>query len=338
MASVDETFDPNDLDSIDALLDEAEQEVSENLEEEALLDEEAVRTQDVDVQTVEPESEPQIADPVEEVDRVEQVDNIESVKNSEPAKSLDSDSEDFLSKRAAAQNQSKNGLSAAEMDAIKKLVIIFGSVIIVLALALIGIGIWGALSASKGLDEETQAILNEIKSGTEQNTLGQVSSSKAMETMEKKLDALSFQMEQITADIAALESKVKVSAATPVAIAIPSDSTKSPEVKGSSVPEPVSAGASVASGQLSGKLNSVGYKVTKAQRRIDEVNRRVKKLQGQYATLLHSVKVVEKQILDQQVKAQKEKEVDKKAQEQSGYQYSDPDGAGYGQVQPDTYP
>ncbi|WP_373018275.1 hypothetical protein [Thiomicrorhabdus sp.] len=337
MASVDETFDPNDLDSIDALLDEAEQEVAENLEEDTLLDEEAVKVDEQaavpDIQEIEPQVD-NVASP--EVESAQTV-NADAREMADSRQKPELDGEDFLSKRAAAQNQSNNGLSAAEMDAIKKLVIIFGSTIIVLALTMIGIGVWAALAASHGLDEETQTMIEEIKTGTEKNTMNHLSNAKSMDSMEKKLDALSYQLEQITADIAVLEGRTKIADNTPASGAS-STNTNTPTAENvTPVAAPVAAPTPAVSGQLTDKLNSVYYKMTKAQKRIDEVNSRVKKLQGQYSTLLHSVKVVEKQMLDQQVKAApKEKEAAKTVDEPV-YQYSAPEGA-YEQAHPDTYP
>lgn len=360
MASVDETFDPNDLDSIDALLDEAEQEVSEGLGEDALPDEKEQKVDVVDEQIDEPElvaDTESVADdePLIDLDDVVDEPARPSVAEEAPVKRVqdsDPDPDDFLSKRSAAKKQSKNGLSAAEMDAIKKLIIIFGSTLIVLALIAISIGIWGAISASSGLDDETHTMIEDIKAGTERNTLANSSSSKAMQSIEKKMDALSFQIEQLTADITALDKQANASvnsqnnaqAAGAVAVGAtqnqPVSNIQQPQApQAAAAPvNPVIQAPVAASPVITDKLNSIYSKMNRAQKRIDEVNKRVKQLQGQYSKVLHSIKLVEKQMIDQQVKAPKAEDKAKPAAKAPGYQYSAPYGEMYDQANPDSYP
>ncbi|MDG6777584.1 hypothetical protein QCB44_02580 [Thiomicrorhabdus sp. zzn3] len=361
MASADETFDPNDLDSIDALLDEAEQEVVESVAEPTPPAEEVV--EDVPAASVEPEPEPpvELAEPQAEAEasaepRVsqEKIAAVEEAVSPAEKRFSEADADDFVSKRAAAQKQSKNGLSAAEMDAIKKHITIFGSVLIVLVITAIGIGIWSALASSSGLDEETQSMIEDIKVGTERNTILANTGSEGLKELSKKLDALSFQLEQLTSDVVALEQKNGVAA--PIVsgsltghgannLSQDKTSEKVPPAHGTAMP---AATLPVATPQamnmatdpaLKDKLNAVYAKVAKAQKRIDEVNRRVKEVQGQYGSLLRSVKVVEKQLIDQQVKKVKdEKKVEKPAGGDNMYQYSAPDGGFYDQANPDSYP
>ncbi|MDX1348353.1 MAG: hypothetical protein R3189_08910 [Thiomicrorhabdus chilensis] len=355
MASVDETFDPNDLDSIDALLDEAEQEVSEGLGEDALPDEKEQKVDVVDEQIDEPELEAEtksVADdePLIDLDDVVDEPARPSVAEEAPVKRVqdsDPDPDDFLSKRSAAKKQSKNGLSAAEMDAIKKLIIIFGSTLIVLALIAISIGIWGAISASSGLDDETHTMIEDIKAGTERNTLANSSSSKAMQSIEKKMDALSFQIEQLTADITALDKSASVPsvAGTTNSGNVPGGANNTAAPQAQKPVQPVAAQmapvvqAPVATNPvITDKLNSIYSKMSRAQKRIDEVNKRVKQLQGQYSKVLHSIKLVEKQMIDQQVKAPKAEDKAKPAAKAPGYQYSAPYGEMYDQANPDSYP
>ncbi|WP_157753509.1 hypothetical protein [Thiomicrorhabdus chilensis] len=355
MASVDETFDPNDLDSIDALLDEAEQEVSEGLGEDALPDEKEQKVDVVDEQIDEPELEAEtksVADdePLIDLDDVVDEPARPSVAEEAPVKRVqdsDPDPDDFLSKRSAAKKQSKNGLSAAEMDAIKKLIIIFGSTLIVLALIAISIGIWGAISASSGLDDETHTMIEDIKAGTERNTLANSSSSKTMQSIEKKMDALSFQIEQLTADITALDKPASVPsvAGTTNSGNVPGGANNTAAPQAQKPVQPVAAQvapvvqAPVATNPVvTDKLNSIYSKMSRAQKRIDEVNKRVKQLQGQYSKVLHSIKLVEKQMIDQQVKAPKAEDKAKPAAKAPGYQYSAPYGEMYDQANPDSYP
>lgn len=344
MASEDETFDPNDLDSIDALLDEAEQEVAENREEEPPKDE-AVDETPPEVPPAEEselamESDENLDDLLDDVQKhsgQQAVPQQQKTPAEEPPVSrfqeastgrqsgTEDDTEDFLSKRAAAQNQSNNGLSAAEMEALKKLIIIFSSVLIVLVLVAIGIGIWGGLS-SGGLDEESKAAIEDIRSGTEQNTLASSSNNQSMQSIEKKLDALSFQIEQLTTDIVALEGPAGKKMAGIVQQTPKTESVK--EVQQDAV-KPVQTVSAQPSRVVVDKLNSVHSKVGAAQRRIYEVNQRVKKLQGQYSQLLHSLKKVEKQMLEQVKKtAEKEKEKQKQSEESEDYPFYNQGGLG----------
>ncbi|MEA3405591.1 MAG: hypothetical protein U9R28_07625 [Pseudomonadota bacterium] len=376
MASEDETFDPNDLDSIDALLDEAEMEVSENLGEDPVSDEPMEIPDDFDLPELPDEvSEPEISAAVEDsLPELEpepesipepEVETIltDVAQEAVPAPSASGNSarsnvvaepeEEFIPKRSQVNKASKNEVSAAEMDAIKKLIIIFGSVLIVLVLTAIGMGVWSAIAASSGLDEETQTMIEDIKAGTEKNTLSNSSNTKTMKSAEKKLDALSFQLEQLTADIATLESSMATPAAAnaPAITPIPGVAVPQAQNKGHAAPPVANAqvlksaahvpvASPVDNHAVLEKLSVVSSKMAKAQKRIDEVNTRVKSIQSQYSKLMHSVKVVEKQMVDQQAKVTKDKKSDKpnQAHEQPRYQYNTPDAVYYDQSNPDSYP
>lgn len=372
MASEDETFDPNDLDSIDALLDEAEMEVSENLGEESVSDEPAEIPDDFDLPELadeapepdmsaavedalpelEPEPEPEsVTEPEPEPTLTEvaqeAVPTSSAGANSASSKSMAEPEEEFIPKRSQVNKASKNEVSAAEMDAIKKLIIIFGSVLIVLVLTAIGMGVWSAIAASSGLDEETQTMIEDIKAGTEKNTLANSGNTKTMKSVEKKLDALSFQLEQLTADVATLETAVAKPEETSSAAINPIPGVETPKKSNNAqtavTVKPavqVQATQEAMNPAVLEKLSVVSSKMAKAQKRIDEVNRRVKSIQSQYSKLMHSVKVVEKQMVDQQAKVAKDKKSDKptQAHEQPRYQYNTPDAFYYDQSNPDSYP
>jgi len=369
VASEDETFDPNDLDSIDALLDEAELEVSETsspdpVPEADRIDADEVNLDDMDLT--------ELTDDLADADLIEEdsaspeapSDNkaensvIEEegsglpppvTEKSKDSKSMDDSEKEFVSKRTTSNKASPKEVTVAEMDSIKKLVIIFGSVLIVLVLTAIGMGVWSALAASGGLDEETQTIIEDIQASTVSNTLSNTENTKIMGSVEKKLDALSFQLEQLTTDIATLEDSAK-SVQSPVVMAI----SPALDTHGKPVAEnhgtnhtavaPVIAhsAAPVATDHaVLDKLSVVSSKMVNAQKRIDEVNRRVKDIQSQYGKLMHSVKVVEKQLVDQQAKEAKlEKDNQKPVQGdgRSPYQYNSSDAMLYDQANPDSYP
>ncbi|VAW48556.1 hypothetical protein MNBD_GAMMA04-1368, partial [hydrothermal vent metagenome] len=83
--------------------------------------------------------------------------------------------------------------------------------------------------------------------------------------------------------------------------------------------------------------SSVNKKMISAQRRIDEVNRRVKDIQSKHKALLLSIKNLEKQLVLQQ-KKMAEKRVKEKKQPHNPYQYIAPDATYYDQSVGDSYP
>ncbi len=379
MATSDDTFDPNDLDSIDALLDEAELEAvmddpADDLPEDVSVDTESVIdeipleadlddteglldaldevTDSIDAPiapavptpaskvaaVAEPVREPEVkavSPPVAERARVDEVD----------------DTDDFVSKRAAARTNPLPQMAAQDMDSIKKLIIIFSSTLIVLVLTGIGIGVWSALAASSaGMDDETITLIESIKVNSEQGATSLSENTKSVQSVEKKLDALNFQLEQLATDLAAVVIN-KVEAPKPEILdplglgthGVIDNGHGAVTKVADSHPKPV--GATVVPAKVEAvdpavlkKITAVNAKMIKAQRRIDEVNRRVKSIQTQYQVLLKSVKTVEKQIvMEQLVKAEKA-EKEKSTTDANPYQYTAPDGMFYDQSVQDSYP
>ncbi|WP_178861235.1 hypothetical protein [Thiomicrorhabdus cannonii] len=376
MASTDETFDPNDLDSIDALLDEAEQDVvagkdvdtvedvapatavQELPAETSMIDDELSDLLDIEQAAPAAELADNVPPPAAQVKEAADPKPEAKSKPEEAPVAPPPQEEEYIPRRGKTQNQSKE-ISAAEMDSIKKLIVIFGSTLVVLMLIGIGIGIWAALAGSAGLDEETQTKIEEIKLGTESNTVALSKNAQGMNAVEKKIDALSYQLEQMTADITALAQQAPSSPVQSVAQPIvppavnnghavaPHDAHAAATHQAAPVTQAVlvpaaqtMAPAVVVDAAMMDKLNSVQMGMVKAQKRIDEVNKRVKQLQEQYGKLLHGVKTVEKQLVGQQVQAQAKKEADKEKPEskQPSYQYSAPDPMMYDQANPDSYP
>ncbi|NPA71587.1 MAG: hypothetical protein GXO35_02035 [Gammaproteobacteria bacterium] len=375
MATTDDTFDPNDLDSIDALLDEAELDAA--LEDPALPDESDLSGSALDDLLDEAELDSETDDLLDSLDdmpevkadvetEVVAVSTPEISKAPEPAKAAisESDADDFLAKRAAARSNQNTQMTADEMGSIKKLIIIFGSILIVLVLTAIGMGVWSALAASSaGMDEETLTLIESIKVSSEHNGSELASSAKTVKSVEKKLDALNFQLEQLATDLADASTAGRKETlidplglgghSAPMAHDKPSTAhgqahdtlgnTHAPAVK------PVhSAPVSQVSSTVVGsdpavlkKVSSINSKMIKAQRRIDEVNRRVKNIQTQYQLLLQSMKIIEKQALMAQVEQAKKSEKSKQSKavlETNRYQYSAPDGVFYDQSVGDSYP
>lgn len=391
MANPDETFDPNDLESIDALLDEAELEaVSDDSEfDESLSDEPAGSDAPAqDEPMVEPEVEPDVepesvssetddlldslddlvadeeTNPTSEsIEQVEEnlaadpepevVSVSEPVKgakdNSKAAVESEADVDDFLEKRAAAQAAKNSNLSVEEMDSIKKLIIIFGSVLSVLVLTAIGIGVWSALAASSaGVDEETKTLIESIKVSSEQNGSAIHDAEKISKSVEKKLDAINYQLEQLAADLANLEAgkaKPAEEVIDPLGLgtqAAPQHSATATPVAHQAAPVAAAVPPVVAHDEeLMKKVSAVSSRLYKAHKRIDEVNKRVKAMQAQSAALVQSMKLIEREALVTQAAREEEQraleERNKKAQG-NPYRYSAPDGGFYDQSVSDSYP
>ncbi len=354
MATSDDTFDPNDLDFIDALLVEAElvatvddstEDVSEVVSDDAaaVMDEVPLEADldDIDVgdtdglQGALDEVDDSIEAPVPPVAAKAATVAEPASENSKVDEAADND--DFLSKRAAAQTKQLPQMAAEDMDSIKKLIIIFSSTLIVLVLTGIGIGIWSALAASSaGVDDETMTLIESLKVNSEQSVVSMSENTKSVELAEKKLDAINFQLEQLVTDLA---SSTKVAAPKsdildPLGLGREGVIDNGPEaVTHSTKAVPAQVDPAVLS-----KITSVNAKMIKAQRRIDEVNSRVKSIQKQYQVLLKSVKMVEKQIVMEQLAKAEKAEKEKVAKDANPYQYTAPDGMFYDQSVPDSYP
>ena len=373
MADADNTVDPNDLDSIDALLDEVKLETVENDEAEISADaggsdqvaEESQETDellsDLESDLAEAEPEPEVPEPEPEP-MVEPVVPKPEPMISDPKPQpqvLEDSALSFIEKRAA-NKQANNELTVAEMDAIKRLIIIFSSVLIVLGLVGIGIGVWAAVSAGSGLDEETKSQLENIEAGTTQSLMKTNTTAKTAKSLEKKLDALSFHIEQLNADIVKLENQTMANGGSaPVVPVAPAKQPVKPAPAAANPPaakpapvqvmpvatQPMPAAQPVmakADPQMALKLDKVSSQISSAQRRIMEVNKRVKSLQGQYKKLLRGMKKVEKQMVEVKVSKAPEKtaEKDKKSSQPKGatYQYSAPEEMYYDHRNVGSYP
>lgn len=386
MAEPGGTIDPNDLDSIDALLDEAEWEAAE--EEASIVDEmseadsdnpnegldNAKDNDDLDniPEDIEDDTQVDSNEEAEQEDDTpdEGLDNLEDMDDgldatTEPALEPEPEpetpgsvqkqklpeaaaektaelpiaedhAEQFLQKRASVKQKEPSNLTVAEMDSIKKLIIIFSSTIIFLVVAAIGIGLWGALSTNSSLDEETMTLLKDTHEGSMQSMVKSVATEDAVKQVSKKLDALSFQLEQLNADLLAVKDVATVAPNT----------AKAPGVlnlQNEQVPQKVQAAAPnvatettqvVMDAGVGKKIDKVNAQVVVTQRRLAEVNNRVKQLQTQYQTFLKSLKELEKSQLKGQsnitdlLEATKAKvhadKVKQQAMEKSRYEYSAP--------------
>ena len=388
MANALDSIDPNDLDSIDALLDEAEIEsIVESKPAPELPEEEPDAFSELD--SLEDDPTDSLLDDLEsELSATEELADVPEIPveiakpapvkevvappvvEKPPAPITDNDSQSFLEKRAAASaaQQNNSELTVAEMDGLKKLIIIFGSVLSTLAIIGIAMGIWAAIAAGKGLDEESSKMLEDIKVGTQQNTQKASESSNLMKGVEKKIDALSFQLEQINNDLNQLDHLAKNTApmelnltqeASHAAPHAPANGHAAPHaanthatpVKVQPIAYQAAPVAPVVMAQpdpeVGEKLSKVSAQIVTAQARIAEVNKRLKDMQAQYGSLATSVKTVEKEVIAAKVEKAKEKaqakaeaealEAEKAPKRSNAYQYTVP-GFDYNNNRDGSYP
>ncbi len=380
MANPEDTIDPNDLDSIDALLDEAEWNVDEDLEDAVPDVEEAADTTADDLDSIDPEPE-DVAEEVTEAPTEEVTEEVtepptEAVTEApteppteaptepsteavdepdtslpaadtpekklqetkkEPEDKPDDEFEKKLAQRAAAQPKQSNELTVKEMDTLKKLIIIFGSISIVLLLTAIGIATWGALSASSaGISEENQTLFESIKVSSDLNAEIAKANTEAADSLEKKVDAINFQIEQLAVDIAGLSKYTPAAGASKQEVIDPLGLNKEAPKQVAAVQTPAPVAAPVqpqkvnveVNSEITKKVSSVNYKLIKAQKTINQLSKRLKAVQTQQQQMLKSVKTVEKEMLAEKaekLKAQREAEKNKG---HGAYQYGPTDGQG----------
>lgn len=381
MADPDDIIDPNDLDSIDALLDEAEMDAGD-LED---IEPEMAETEPAEEEVAPPKEESQSASAEEDAPEDDQTaedsepDELEEAPTPEPlaeevkedsiadeavaaaagaaaATALNKDSQqpektpdtviekdsDKVSTERPTNTQ-KSDPTVKQMDSIKKIIIIFGASIIVLVLIAIGIGTWGALSASnQQLPEETQTMLETIKVNSEQNAskLGE-----NLTAIEKKLDAVNFQVEQLAADLMSMRGEQEA-VIDPLGL----NKTEESKVTQTSVPvQPLQAPpqtvTSAVDPKVLKKIDSINYRLIKAQKAINTISSRVHKVQQTQQEIVHGVKSVEKQQLlemNRRAMAAEQKAAEEKAkrekQQSDPYSYQTPDGMFYDQSVKDSYP
>ncbi|VAW46773.1 Fibronectin-binding protein [hydrothermal vent metagenome] len=347
MAAPDETIDPNDLDSIDALLDEAELEVPKEQEVTSDSEQDAIDTllneAELAETPVQKEQSPQSNEP-ENTQEILQNDTPEAVPDLEKnqPKMQKTVTEEAIPQPVIKQSTLNTEMTAKDMDAIKKLIIIFGATLIVLMLIGIGIGIWSALAAQgSALDEETQTLIESVQVNTERVATNVMDSNETVKAIEKKLDALNFQLEQLATDL--LEGSFPASTQAPSQLdPLGLNTHEDIQEKKTVHPVktvPVTTNQAIQPDSETHKLTaSMNKKIISTQRRIDEVNRRVKDIQAKHKTVLLSIKSLEKQMILQQKRMVFKAKESQKKQESNPYQYSAPDGSYYDQSVGDTYP
>ncbi|GKT11093.1 MAG: hypothetical protein ISEC1_P0056 [Thiomicrorhabdus sp.] len=353
MAENDETFDPNDLDSIDALLDEAEQTANEDVAGEAsaeaqdsidaLLDEaeEVAGVENDTPEIVDDTSADTTVEQSEAAAILEQAESVESTKqNKDIKKQAVPDADDFLAKRAeAARSDQNQNMVAEDMEPIKKLIIIFGSVLTVLIVIAIAIGVWSALAASSSaMDEDTLMMIESMQLKSDENGEVALESGKAVESLAIKIDLLSSLLEGVSSDIAKIAAQATSGQQQDMIGAISGGHhpNKSEDTHAATNTAKIKQGAFDT--VVLDKVVSVNGKIIRAKKRIDEINRRVKSIQKQHTALLHSVKAVEKQMLMQQAAIEAERAAEEEKLNESNRDYRYMNGDMYDQSVTDSYP
>jgi hypothetical protein len=352
VAEANTTIDPDDLDSIDALLDEAEFDLDDE-QDEGLPDldgtepPEPEQTDDFDIDIGDEQA--SMDDDLNSMLGLD--DEPASLADTLPAMAAtaapamaataakqsltDNQADDFISRRSQA-SQATDELTVEEMDAIKKMIIGFGVGLVILLIVAI---VFAAMAAfSSGSDPEISQKITEIKEETEISRIAAQSNEKSLRDLNRKLDALSFQVEQLSADMI---SANQAQAGTlvergGVTTAAPQPTNQAP------VQVQTSQG-------LEDKVDSITRSLALAQRRIVEVNNRVTSLQQQQGTVLKSVKDIEKNLLERQLTAKQAEDVvteqndvetaeKTKAKPVTNYRYQAPTGLMYQPSGSGVYP
>jgi len=314
---VADNIDPNDLSSIDALLDEAELDDVSTLDEGSLEEVENV-DELIDVEDL------------VDIEETTETAKIEPEQEALPEKEpeiTDESANKVLDKRAELrQNKSENDSTGEDMKSVKKLIVIFSSVIITLMIIGLVIGVWGAMSTG-GVDDETLEKIDRIELGVTEAILKGSESTKAVKALEKKLDGLSFLIKQLDDDILAMTQPNNHKPLIDLSV----KANKKEEIKKVKV-----VSESTLNPELIEKVNKVSSQMSNTQRRVYEVNKRIKSLQSQHKILLRNVKNIEKQMLKNRlaevrtkaIKESQQKNNDEaKNSEPTGlYQYTSPGG------------
>lgn len=377
MAEAKDDIDLNELDSIDALLEEAEQALDEAepdvaddapepavseapneaevVPEEDLAPEENLAPQPEPAPTPEPETAAQV-EAVSETSEapVEAGDPSEPPPPPQPVSQkaqMNDDDEPPLPAEMKQPGRKKNNsseLTDADMDKLKKLILAFGISLIVMVVIGWGLSVWAAIAASTAhLDEETMTMLEEIKTGVEHVAVKSEKQDKTLMAVERKIDALSFQLEQLNGDLGKLEELLAkgggqsvMSAATPTVTAHPQTkdmpSHTSATKHAASAPDAPTKAVATLDPEVKKTLSSINSRLIRTQKKVEQVYNRLVKLQTQYRAMLAALKKVEKGLVVKKTDA-----VQKKAStpKQPYYQYRAPNGDyPFDPVHVDSYP
>lgn len=338
-------FNSMDLDSLDALLDAAEIEAVSN-EESAPTDPptEAVAADDWSAALAEQAAEPEEEDPrasalaeqaaapeatvaptpaPTEAPTPEPTSAPEVIPPISPAspvaKAVEaSDEHEKTAVRSNKQPKNTETWTDEEMDSIKKLIIIFSSVIIVLVLAAIGISLGGLLS-SPSADPKLVETVDSIKNDVGQAYLITEDSGKQLKTMGTQLSDVATQLAEIAEGIEALKKAPVVAHVAPAVSA--SSKAMSASERKAAMREEIKAnadadadGADNADAEapavekvektansaqvkaLAVDILDVKKRLVATQKLLEQINKQSETLQLQSLTLTEAVKAVEVEV------------------------------------------
>ena len=317
-----DNIDQNDLSSIDALLDEAELDDVPTLDED-LIDEGSLE----EVENVDELIDVEDLVDIEETTETAKIEPEQEALPEKEPEITDESANKILDKRAELrQNKSESDSTGEDMKSVKKLIVIFSSVIITLMIIGLVIGVWGAMSTGS-VDDETLEKIDRIELGVTEAILKSSESTKAVKALEKKLDGLSFLIKQLDDDILAMTQPNNHKPLIDLSV----KANKKEEIKKVKV-----VSESSLNPELIEKMNKVSSQMSNTQRRVYEVNKRIKSLQSQHKILLRNVKNIEKQMLKNRLaevrtkaikeSEQKNNDAAKNSEPTGLYQYTSPGG------------
>lgn len=214
----------------------------------------------------------------------------------------------------ALKKKSKQELTAADMDKLKKLILALGITTIVLVTIGIGLTVWAAIAASTAhLDEESKTLLEEIKTGVEHVAVKSERQDKTLEAIEKKIDALSFQLEQINSDLGKLEALMEANSVKPASSTVDTAPIVPPphgagqlNMTAQTHAAPAAPAHTVASvvakvdPDLKKTLGSLNSRLIRTQKQVDKVYSALRKLQTQYRVILTNLKKLRAELQTEQ--------------------------------------
>jgi predicted transcriptional regulator len=215
-----------------------------------------------------------------------------------------------------ATDSKQDAWTEQEMDGIKKLVIIFGSTILVLSLAAVGIAVGGLFKASK-TDPEVITALEETKIGVEETYKIAENNNREIKELAQRMTEIITQLsdtEAVMNDIKAINEEQLQAASAPAvsmsakkaalaaANASAGESTTADTTPAKPAPMPAPTQMMTASGNdpqvmgLSADMKDIKRRLASTQKALDNLQKQSTGLQQQSQQLVEMVKSVETEV------------------------------------------
>lgn len=224
------------------------------------------------------------------------------------------DDDERISSLRAKRNKNANKEEAwteEEMDSVKKLVIIFGSIMIVLMLAAIGVSVGGLMSSGKA-DPQLVETIEAIKSDVSQAYLVTEDGNKQMKKMASQLEEAAAQLAELadqldsmkskSVSVASKDSKTMSAAEKKAALrdAAPTEQQAENEAQEGEEQAPVEKVANATQvNALSADIKDVKKRLVETQKLLEDVHKQAEALTQQNQSITETVKSV-----DQEMKSQ----------------------------------